>query len=66
MAYTLNEIKIAAYNLTELPDLTPRQRALWEGLAFCYEWHRLHPGEFEETNKALAQSYIHLFWGDDI
>lgn len=65
-SYTLNEIKVAAYNLTELPDLTPRQRSLWEGLAYCYEWHRLHPNEQTEACKALAQHYIDLFWGDDI
>ena len=65
-SYTLNDIRVAAYNQVEIPDLTPRHRSLWDGLAFCYEWHRLHPDEQVEACKALAQHYIDLFWGDDI
>ena len=64
--YTLSDIKVAAYNLTELPDMTPRQRALWQGLAYCYEWFRERPGEQVEECKALAQEYITFYWGDDI
>lgn len=63
--YTLNDIKTAAYNLYELPGLTPRQRSLWEGLAYCYEWQRFHPEQTAEC-KELADKYIEVFWGDDI
>ena len=63
--YTLNDIKVAAYNMTELPGLSPRLGSLWQGLAYCYEYARLHPDETEDC-KQLAQRYIDFFWGDDI
>lgn len=63
--YTLNDIKVAAFNLRELPDLTPRQRSLWEGLAYCYERQRFHPEEKDDCRE-LANKYIDMFWGDDI
>lgn len=63
--YTLSEIKVAAYNWQELPDMTPRQRALWQGLGYCYDWNRQNPDQTEEC-KALSDDYIKFFWGDDI
>ena len=64
--YTLQDIKLAAFRMQELPDLTPRQRSLWQGLAYCYDWNRKHPDEQTEECKQLAQKYIDMFGGDDI
>ena len=62
MAYTLNDIKLAAYNRKELPDLKPNEKALWQGLAYCYDWFRYHPDEQTEECKYLAQEYIYYYW----
>lgn len=62
MSYTLTEIKLAAYNRKELPDLEPNEAALWQGLAYCYDWNRVHPGEQTAECKALAEKYIDWFW----
>lgn len=37
MSYPLAEIKVAAFNWTELPGMTASERALWMGLGYCYE-----------------------------
>lgn len=60
MSYSLSEIKIAAYNWTELPDMTQRQRALWMGLGYCYDCFRT--GEPKEVCEELMKKYIKLFW----
>ena len=60
MSYTLAEIKIAAHNWTELPNMTVDERNLWEGLGYCYEWYRAHPDDLEECNK-LAQNHINFY-----
>lgn len=60
MSYSVSELKLAAYNWTTLPDMTPREQALWQGLGYCYEWYRSHPEDKAETEK-LAQEYINFF-----
>ncbi len=60
--YTLNEIKVAAFNRVELSGLTANEKALWQGLAYCYDWFRSHPGEQEQECKQLAAQYIDYFW----
>ena len=35
MSRTLSEIKMAAYNWVELPDMTQKERLLWMGLGYC-------------------------------
>ncbi len=60
--YTLSQIKVAAYNFTELPDMTQRQKALWLGLAYCYDCYRA--GEPKEICNKLADTYIKFFGGD--
>ena len=60
MPYTLSEIKIAAYNWTELADMTQEERTLWHSLGYCYEWYRAHP-EDKDACDSLAQRYIFLF-----
>ena len=59
MAYTLNDIKLAAYNRKELPNMFPNEAALWQGLAYCYDWNRYHP---DEQTEELAEDYIDFYW----
>ena len=61
--YSLSEIKVAAYNHTELPDMNPRQAALWQGLAYAYDCFR--HGYPKEDCEKLMVDYIHFFWDGD-
>ena len=61
MSYTLSDIKLAAYNWTELPDMDVNEAALWQGLGYCYEWFRSHP-EDKPACDQLAQQYVDLFF----
>ncbi len=61
MAYTTNEIKIAAYNQTEPPGMDANERAFWIGMSYCYEWFRQHPKEQMQECKALARQYAEIF-----
>lgn len=60
MSRTLSEIKMAAYNWVELPDMTTQERLLWMGLGYCYEWYRCHP-EDKAACDELAKFYIRYF-----
>jgi hypothetical protein len=61
LSYTLSEIKVAAYNYNELPDMTQDERWLWYSLAYCYEWFRAHPEDKDDCDN-LAKEYIRFFW----
>lgn len=61
MSYTLSEIKVAAYNFNEPPNMTQDERHLWYCLAYCYEWFRAHPEEKDDCDN-LAKEYIRFFW----
>ena len=60
MAYTVQEIKIHAYNYAKQPDYTPEEENLFLGLAYCYDWHRLHPEDKAVCTKK-AQEYVDWF-----
>lgn len=60
MAYTVPEIKTAAYKWEHLPDMTVAEKELWMGLAYCYEWYRSHPEEKNECNN-LANLYLRMY-----
>lgn len=60
MAYSLAEIKVAAYNYEELTDMSQEERSLWMGLAYCYEAFRA--GEDKKACDELAKTYIRLFY----
>ena len=64
MNYSLSEIKIAAYNFQEPPGLSPRQRALWLGIAYCYDCFRA--GEPQEACEALMEQFIKIFENKDV
>lgn len=59
MSYTINEIKLAAYNWKELPNMTHAERNLWQGLGYAYECYRC--GENKELCDDLAQGYVKFF-----
>ena len=60
MSYTIAEIKVAAFNWTELPDMDIEERALWESLGYWYEQYRANPDSRKECEDA-ANGYIDLF-----
>lgn len=64
MSRTLSEIKMAAYNWVELPNMTTQERLLWMGLGYCYEWYRSHP-EDKTACDQLAKTYIQSFWKEE-
>ena len=59
MSYELKDIKVAAYNWQELPDMTRAERNLWQGLGYAYECYRC--GHEKEICDDLAQNYIDMF-----
>ena len=59
MSYQLKEIEVAAYNWTELPDMTRAERSLWQGMGYAYECYRC--GENKEDCLKLKQQYIDSF-----
>ena len=59
MSYTISEIKVAAYNWTELPNMTSAERNLWQGLGYAYECYRC--GHNKELCDDLAQNYVKAF-----
>lgn len=60
MAYTVSDIKVHAYNYTEQPDFTIEEKNLFLGLAYCYEWYRLHPEDKADCDER-AKKYIEWF-----
>ena len=60
MSYSLAEIKLAAYNWKELPNMTVSERNLWQGLGYCYEWFRSHQEDKGACDK-LAKDYIDFY-----
>ena len=63
MSSTLDNLRVAAYNWTELPDMTQNERNLWMGLGYCYEWYRAHPEDKKQCDE-LSQQYIKAYWRD--
>ena len=59
MSYTISEIKLAAYNWEEPPNMTHAERNLWQGLGYAYECYRC--GEDKKLCDELAQKYIKFF-----
>lgn len=60
MSYTVGQIKVAAYNRTELDNMTIQEQHLWFGLAYCYDWYRMYPHD-SKACKELMQKYIQFF-----
>ena len=42
--------------------MLPNEVALWQGLAYCYDWHRCYPEDQTEECKMLADDYIDFYW----
>lgn len=60
MAYTVDQIKVAAYNRSEKPDFTITERNLFLGLAYCYDWFKLHPEDKDDCAE-LMEKYVQFF-----
>lgn len=63
MSYEIKQIKVFAYNRDFKPDFTVAERNLYAGLAYCYDWFRLHPEDKEicdELAKDYVQGYLYL------
>lgn len=59
MSYELKDIKVAAYNWQELPNMTQAERSLWQGLGYAYECYRC--GYEKEICDDLAKHYVDMF-----
>ena len=59
MAYTVGEIKVAAYNRTEKPDFDYNERNLFICLAYCYDCFRA--GYDKDVCERLMKNYIEFF-----
>jgi len=60
MSYSINQIKVFAYNRDFKDDFTVSERDLYCGLAYCYDWFRLHPDD-KENCEALMGEYIYNY-----
>lgn len=60
MAYTVDQIKILAYNCEEKEDFTDTEFNLFLGLAYAYEWYRANP-EDRSACMELMQNYIDFY-----
>jgi len=63
MAYTLDEIRLAAFNMQPLEKPKDYEAFLYGGLKYVYEWFKLHPEDKEICNK-LANDYIFNYYCD--
>ena len=61
--YSLDEIKVAAYNFIELADMNYREHSLWLGLAYVYDLYR--NGEPKQTCLEIMDKYIKLYGEKD-
>lgn len=59
MGYTVNQIKVLAYNCDEQKDFTAAEKNLFVGLAYCYECFRA--GYDKQECEELMQNYINFF-----
>lgn len=60
MSYSISEIKLAAYNWTEPPNMDDDERRLWYSIGFWYEEYRSGRESKEECEKAV-NGYIQHF-----
>ena len=60
MAYTINQIKVFAYNCDEKDDFTISEFNLFCGIAYAYEWYRANPDDKDQCQK-LIENYIDFY-----
>ena len=59
MAYTVNQIKVLAFNNEHKDDFTIAEHSLFLGLAYCYECFR---AGYEQTDcERLMKEYVGYF-----
>lgn len=59
MSYSVKDIKLAAYNWEEPPNMTVAERNLWMGLGYAYECYR--SGYNKEICDDIAKNYVDTF-----
>lgn len=62
MAYTIDEIKLLAYNFEEKQDFSIAERNLFLGIAYCYDWYKAHP---EDKNECIKLMEFYIQWYKD-
>lgn len=63
MSYEVKDIKVLAYNRDFKDDFTVVERNLYCGLAYCYDWFRLHPEDkdiCDQLSKEYIEDYLYL------
>ena len=60
MAYTIDQIKVFAYNNAEQMDFTPQEKNLFCEIGYCYEWWRSHPADKQICIERMGK-YIEWF-----
>ena len=63
MSYEVKDIKVLAYNRDFKDDFTVAERNLYCGLAYCYDWFRLHPEDkdiCDQLSKEYQDNYLYL------
>lgn len=60
MAYTIDQIKVFAYNNAEQMDFTPQEKNLFCEIGYCYEWWRSHPADKKDCIERM-EKYIEWF-----
>ena len=63
MSYEIKDIKVLAYNRDFREDFTIAERNLYCGLAYCYDWFRLHPEDkdiCDQLSKEYIENYLYL------
>lgn len=63
MSYTIQEIKMAAYNKKEPPDMSIRERCLWQCVGQLYEDYRADPSraaECKENMDGAVELFLNL------
>ena len=63
MSYEIKDIKVLAYNRDFKDDFTVAERNLYCGLAYCYDWFRLHQEDkdiCDQLSKEYQDNYLYL------
>ena len=59
MSYTINQIKVFAYNRNEQKDFTDAEQRLYNGLRYCYDCHRA--GYEKEDIEPIMSDFLRFY-----
>lgn len=66
MSYSINQIKVLAYNRDFKEDFTVAEKNFWCGLAYTYDWFRLHPDDKEDCERLMSEYLYNYLYLKDI